>query len=100
MQKHVKERHFVNLPKHSKMDFGYNKKSASADITSAEADFFVSGVLNFSFYVKNKKNLLLLSGMIAAAFMMTGCVGNSGRMKKTLSGLLKWTFTCSIIRHR
>ena len=33
------------------MDFGYNKKSASADITSAEADFFVSGVLNFSFYV-------------------------------------------------
>ena len=51
MQKHVKERHFVNLPKHSKMDFGYNKKSASADITSAEADFFVSGVLNFSFYV-------------------------------------------------
>lgn len=33
MQKHVKERHFVNLPKHSKMDF------------------FVSGVLNFSFYV-------------------------------------------------
>ena len=51
MQKHVKERHFVNLPKHSKMDFGYNKKSASADITSAEADFFVSGVLNFSFFI-------------------------------------------------
>mgnify|MGYP001785707835 FL=1 len=51
MQKHVKERHFVNLPKHSKMDFGYNKKSASAEGISAETDFFVSGVLNFSFYV-------------------------------------------------
>ena len=51
MQKHVKERHFVNLPKHSKMDFGYNKKSASAEGKSAETDFFVSGVLNFSFYV-------------------------------------------------
>ena len=48
MQKHVKERHFVNLPKHSKMDFGYNKKSASAEGISAETDFFVSGVLNFS----------------------------------------------------
>ena len=51
MQKHVKERHFVNLPKHSKMDLGYNKKSASAEGISAETDFFVSGVLNFSFYV-------------------------------------------------
>ena len=51
MQKHVKERHFVNLPKHSKMDFGYNKKSASAEGISAETDFFVSGVLNFSLYV-------------------------------------------------
>ena len=51
MQKHVKERHFVNLPKHSKMDFGYNKKSASAEGISAETDFFVSGVLNFGFYV-------------------------------------------------
>ena len=51
MQKHVKERHFVNLPKHSKMDFGYNKKSASAEGISAATDFFVSGVLNFSFYV-------------------------------------------------
>ena len=51
MQKHVKERRFVNLPKHSKMDFGYNKKSASAEGISAETDFFVSGVLNFSFYV-------------------------------------------------
>lgn len=51
MQKHVKERHFVNLPKHSKMDLGYNKKSASAEGISAETDFFVSGVLNFSFFI-------------------------------------------------
>lgn len=46
MQKHVKERHFVNLPKHSKMDLGYNKKSASAEGISAETDFFVSGVVS------------------------------------------------------
>lgn len=51
MQKHVKERRFVNLPKHSKMDLGYNKKSASAEGISAETDFFVSGVLNFSFFI-------------------------------------------------
>jgi len=46
MQKHVKERRFVNLPKHSKMDLGYNKKSASAEGISAETDFFVSGVVS------------------------------------------------------